>query len=102
MIAAPDRPWLGALVWLDETVCCEAGGESAWRPALTRLLRAFNNRPGGSSTRIRRLLPLSEPPNAGEGEITDKRSINARRVLERRAADVARLYAEPADADLIG
>jgi len=65
-------------------------------------LHAFNNRPGGSSTRIRRLLPLGEPPQAEHGEATDKRSINARRVLERRAADVARLYAEPTDPEAIG
>lgn len=101
VIAAPDRPWLGALIWLDETACREAGGESAWRPALERLLHGFNNRPGGSSTRIQRLLPLAELPNAAAGEITDKRSINTRRVIERRAADVARLYAEPADPELI-
>jgi len=96
VIAAPDRPWLGALVWLDETACREAGA-AAWRPALSSLLRAFNERPGGSSTVVRRLLPLDEPPNAGAGEVTDKRSINTRRVLERRAAEVARLYAEPVD-----
>lgn len=101
VIAAPDRPWLGALVWLDETACREAGGENAWRPALERQLQAFNRRPGGSSTRVRRLLPIAEPPQVGAGEITDKRSINARRVLERRAAEVARLYAEPVDSDVI-
>ena len=72
-----------------------------WRPALTALLHTFNNRAGGSSNRIRRLLPLSEPPSARDGEVTDKRSINARRVLEHRAADVARLYAEPVDSDVI-
>jgi feruloyl-CoA synthase len=96
VIAAPDRPWLGALVWLDATACAEAG-EALWRPALARLLAAFNNRPGGSSTRIRRLLPLAEPPQASDGEVTDKRSINTRRVLERRTSEVARLYAEPVD-----
>ncbi len=101
VIAAPDRPWLGALVWLDETACAEAGGEAAWRPALERLLRTFNARPGGSSTRIVRLLPLAEPPQAGAGEVTDKRSINTRRVLERRTADVARLYAESAGGEVI-
>jgi feruloyl-CoA synthase len=97
VIAAPDKPWLGALVWLDENACRGA----AWRPALERLLHGFNNRSGGSSMRIQRLLPLAEPPNAGAGEITDKRSINTRRVLERRAAEVARLYAEPEDAAVI-
>lgn len=97
VIAAPDKPWLGALVWLDEAACRNID----WRPALAALLRAFNSRAGGSSVRIRRLLPLSEPPSARDGEVTDKRSINARRVLERRAADVARLYAEPVDSDVI-
>ncbi|NDH62536.1 MAG: acyl-CoA synthetase [Alphaproteobacteria bacterium] len=97
VIAAPDRPWLGALVWLDATACAEAGGPDVWRPALARLLGAFNERPGGSSTRVMRLLPLDEPPSTAMGEVTDKRSINGRRVLERRAADVARLYADPAD-----
>jgi feruloyl-CoA synthase len=101
VVAAPDRPWLGALVWLDRTACAEAGGESAWRPALERLLAVFNSRPGGSSTRIRRLLPLAELPQAGAGEVTDKRSINARRVLERRAGDVERLYAEAPDREVI-
>lgn len=97
VIAAPDRPWLGALVWLDEGAC----RDGSWRPALERLLLAFNQRSGGSSMRIQRLLPLIEPPNAAAGEVTDKRSINTRRVLERRAAEVARLYAEPADPTVI-
>ncbi|HLG48716.1 MAG TPA: AMP-binding protein [Reyranella sp.] len=97
VIAAPDKPWLGALVWLDEAACRNID----WRPALAALLHAFNSRAGGSSVRIRRLLPLAEPPSARDGEVTDKRSINARRVLERRAADVARLYAEPVDSDVI-
>ena len=101
VVAAPDRPWLGALVWLDATACAEVGGPDVWRPALARLLAAFNARPGGSSTRILRLLPLDEPPSVAAGEVTDKRSINGRRVLERRAADVARLYAEPKDLAVI-
>jgi feruloyl-CoA synthase len=105
VIAAPDGPWLGALVWLDEAACAQAGGPEVWRPALSRLLAAFNGRPaarmGGSSTRIKRLLPLCSPPSVDTGEVTDKRSINARRVLECRASDVARLYAEPADASAI-
>jgi feruloyl-CoA synthase len=46
VIAAPDKPWLGALVWLDATACAEAGGEIVWRPALERLLAAFK-RPAG-------------------------------------------------------
>lgn len=97
VIAAPDRPYLGALVWLDATACADA----PWKAALSRQLAAFNGRPGGSSNRVLRLLVLDEPPSVAAGEVTDKRSLNTRRVLERRAADVARLYAEPADPDII-
>jgi feruloyl-CoA synthase len=35
------------------------------------------------------------------GEITDKGYVNQRAVLERRAAEVARLYADPPDPDVI-
>jgi feruloyl-CoA synthase len=98
LIAAPDRPYLGALVWLDEAACADAG---VWKPALARQLAAFNAGPGGSSNRVLRLLVLDEPPSVAAGEVTDKRSLNTRRVLERRSADVARLYAEPADHDVI-
>jgi feruloyl-CoA synthase len=97
VIAAPDRPWLGALIWLDPVVCAGAG----WRKSLLARLRAYNAQAGGSSTRLLRLLPLVEPPSAVAGEITDKDTIVARRVLERRASDVARLYAEPADPEAI-
>jgi len=96
VIAAPDRPWLGALVWLDPAACT-----GDWKSVLRERLAAFNAGPGGSSTRIRCLLPLEAPPSAADGEVTDKRSINTRRVLERRAADVALLYAEPIDAAVI-
>jgi feruloyl-CoA synthase len=94
VIAAPDKDWLGALIWLDP-----ASGDA--RAALAARLAAYNARatgPGsGSSTRILRLLPLAEPPSARAGEITDKSTINMRRVRERRASDVARLYADPPD-----
>jgi feruloyl-CoA synthase len=79
----------------------EARGPEEVRAALSRLLAVFNARPGGSSNRILRLLVLDEPPSAAAGEVTDKRSLNSRRVLERRAADVARLYAEPVDPAVI-
>jgi feruloyl-CoA synthase len=95
VICAPDKAYLGAMVWLgvknDETV----------RAALAQKLAAFNgSRQGGAST-IARLLILPEPPSPEAGEITDKRSINQRRVIERRPDEVATLYAEPIDPRVI-
>jgi feruloyl-CoA synthase len=44
---------------------------------------------------------LTEPPSIDVGEITDKGYINQRLALERRAAEVARVFAETPDGDVI-
>jgi len=95
VICAPDKPWLGALVWLN------GANSDVVRTALAQKLFAFNSTRQGSSNTIARLLILDEPPSAEAGEITDKRSINQRKVIERRQGVVATLYAEPLDARII-
>jgi feruloyl-CoA synthase len=42
-----------------------------------------------------RALVMSEPPSIDANEITDKGYINQRAVLERRAASVEMLHADP-------
>lgn len=95
VICAPDRSWLGAMVWLT------VPDEARTRAGLAQRLAAFNRARQGSADTIARLLILKVPPSAEAGEITDKRSINQRLVLERRANDVALLYADPIDAQII-
>ena len=56
--------------------------------------------PGGA-TRITRVLLMTEPAAIDAGEITDKGYINQRAVLARRADLVERLYAAPADDDVV-
>jgi feruloyl-CoA synthase len=63
------------------------------RAALCQRMAAYNRDNPGSSNRIARVLLLAEPPNVDAGEITDKGYINQRTVLDRRAGEVARLYA---------
>ena len=65
--------------------------------ARSRKLAEFNRSRQGSADTIARLLILKEPPSPEAGEITDKRSINQRLVMERRANDVADLYADRID-----
>jgi len=89
VICAPDQPWLGALVW--PTVPDDA----RLRAALSEKLRAFNASRQGAAGTIARLLLLQDPPSAQAGEITDKRSINQRLVMQRRAHEVDLLYADP-------
>ncbi len=95
VITAPHQPYLGALVWLT------VPEDGAVRSLLAQRLAAFNSTRQGSADTIARLLILKTPPSAEAGEVTDKRSINQRCALERRAGDVATLYAEPVDAAVI-
>ena len=64
-------------------------------------MAALRDEGGGTSTYATRAILLEEPPSIDAGEITDKGYINQRAVLERRAAIVERLYAEPLDPSVI-
>jgi feruloyl-CoA synthase len=91
VICAPDHPWLGALVWLS------TADDQRLRTGLAEKLAAFNRGRQGSADTISRLLILKDPPSPEAGEITDKRSINQRLVMQRRAGEVELLYADPFD-----
>ena len=56
---------------------------------------------GGSSQRVARVLLLADAPSIDANEITDKGYINQRLALERRKAEVERLFAASPDADVI-
>ena len=61
----------------------------------------YNATQPGSSSQIRRVLLIAEPPSIDANEITDKGYINQRAVLERRAALIERLYSDPPAAEVI-
>lgn len=102
VIAGHDEPYASALAWVNadeaERVC--GGDPDRVRAHLAGSLARLNEG-AGSARRIERLLILDEPASMDAGEITDKGYVNQRAVLERRAELVARLYAEPADPDVI-
>jgi feruloyl-CoA synthase len=106
LVAGQDRPCVGLLAWPNLAACrAVAGLPEADAATLVRHpaviarvrdgLRAMNAQAGGSSGRVARALLLVEPPSVDGNEITDKGYVNQRAGLERRAADVARLYADP-------
>jgi feruloyl-CoA synthase len=95
VICAPDHSWLGALIWL------AVADDERSRAGLAEKLAAFNQARQGSADTIARLLILKEPPSPEAGEITDKRSINQRLVMQRRASDVELLYAHRIEARII-
>jgi feruloyl-CoA synthase len=50
---------------------------------------------------VRRALVLREPPSPNAHEISDKGTINRRAVIDRRAAEVERLFADDPDAEVM-
>jgi feruloyl-CoA synthase len=112
LVAGQDRPWLGLLAWPNIEACRRMIGDMAAtaetivrHPDVVRCftegLRAHNAACGGvSSMRIARALLMVEPPSIDGNELTDKGYINQRAGLERRAALVDALYADPPPADV--
>jgi len=112
VVTGENRPFAGLLVWLNAAGCQSligagappAPGELSRHPAVREHLRralATWNKGRSSSHRIERVIILDGMPSIDANEITDKGYVNQRLVLERRGADVERLYAETPDADVI-
>jgi feruloyl-CoA synthase len=87
VIAAPDRPYVTALVFPNSRML----GDDV-KTTLQMRLDEFARQNPGSSTRVERLLLLDEPPSFEAREVTDKGTINQKAVLQNRAAEVERLY----------
>ena len=92
VVAGHDRAEIGLLVFPSPQAASMSAEQRAQR--LREGLATLQAGGGGSSQTPTRALLLAEPPNVDAGEITDKGYLNQRRVLERRAADVAALYTE--------
>ncbi len=112
VVTGHDRAWVGLLAWPSLAGCRQLIGdpnaslEQAMADARVRAriaegLAAHNKAFPGSSMRIRAVLLMAEPPSIDGRELTDKGYINQRVTIERRAALVERLYAEPAADDVI-
>jgi feruloyl-CoA synthase len=105
VITGEERPFVGALAWLNavevRTLLGEEPqqrGELVVNEALLKTLAqalADHNAGQGSAARIERLAVLAGPPDLDAGEITDKGYVNQRRVLANRAALADLLYTDP-------
>jgi feruloyl-CoA synthase len=112
LVAGQDRPYVGLLAWPNVAACRVVAGlpeaevdalvsHPAVIACLRDGLRAMNAEAGGSSGRVGRVMLLTEPPSVDGNEMTDKGYVNQRAGLERRAAWVERLYAEPPGEDVV-
>jgi len=108
VVTGHDRAEIGLLAWPNLAACRALARDlpadappaaliahEAVRDHVRKTLAAHNAAQSGGSMRIGRVLLLAEPPSIDANEITDKGYINQLATLERRAAEVAALYAEP-------
>jgi feruloyl-CoA synthase len=91
VLTGHDQAFVGALLWLGPAA------DDDRLAMLKGMIARFNAVQGGTSRRIARFLVLDEPPSVLAGEITEKGYVNQRAVLDRRTADVARLYSRQPD-----
>jgi feruloyl-CoA synthase len=113
IVAGADREFVALLCWLNAGGCQKLVGEGApaalpdlarhpaVREHVRRALVQWNAAHPGSSERVAHVLLLPDAPSIDANEITDKGYVNQRLALERRAADVARLYTARPDDDVI-
>lgn len=93
VLCGENRPYLAALGWSKAPVRDAA--------EIIRAIAGYNARHPGSSTRIRRLMLLDEPPSPERLEVNEKGGLNPKAVLANRASEVERLYAEHPDPRVI-
>jgi feruloyl-CoA synthase len=106
VITGENQEEVGLLVFPNFAGCKEVIGDAAKdmtpedlvadarvHAALAEKLSVYNKANPGSSTRIERVLLMTEPPHIDSGEITDKGYLNQRAVRTRRAEMIDRMYA---------
>jgi len=114
VVTGPNRPDIGLLVFPNEAGCrglcpdlpadaplARVLADARVRAVVARALARLAEQATGATNRPARALILAEPPSIDANEITDKGYLNQRAVLTRRAHEVERLYAEPADPAVI-
>jgi len=101
VVCGHDKPFVGLLAWPSVVAAKEVSGaataeEAVRHPKIREFLRErfaeHNKTNPGSSTRIKRVLLMAEPPSVDGHEITDKGYVNQRATIERRKTLVDRLY----------
>ncbi|GAB4350381.1 MAG: feruloyl-CoA synthase [Oricola sp.] len=104
VVTGQDRDEIGALIFPNTDAIVAAGFaprddagalvDEGLAAEIARRLAERAKTATGSSTRVTRALVMAEPASLGDGEMTAKGSLNARKVMSRRATLLERLYAD--------
>ena len=113
VICGEGRDNIGVLAWLNAAGAAKIAGVEPSTPLaelskhskviehVGQALKKWNAGQSGLSTKVARAILLTDTPSIDANEITDKGYINQRAALERRAADIERLFAKSPDASVI-
>ena len=113
IVCGHDKEYVALLAWPNmaaaKEICADtvrsSPEEIIHSPKVKEFVRArfaeHNATGSGSSTKIRRVMLMLEPPSIDGHEITDKGYINQRATLERRKRLVELLYADPPPGDVV-
>ncbi len=110
VVCGQDRPFVGLLAWPVAAAAAALSGKSdpaeivkdaKVRAFIREKFAAHNREQSGSSTRIRRIILMAEPPSVDGHEITDKGYVNQRATMDRRRVLVDKLFAAAPDAEVI-
>lgn len=113
VIAGEGEESVAIMAWLNPAGCRQvlgdgaptSPGELARHPAIhghvRNALERWNSKNTGASTRVRRLLLLSDAPSIDANEITDKGYINQRAALEHRRDALRQLFGAERHSNLV-
>lgn len=103
VICGLNQPYIAVMIWTNIDAANEVIGSSHVEEQVQNtllqnkvrdLLAAHNAESGASSQRVARFVLLSDPPDIGAGEITDKGYVNQGAVQRNRANVVDGLFAD--------
>jgi feruloyl-CoA synthase len=110
VVCGQDKPFVGLLAWpvaaAAKAFCGSSDpavvvNNSKIRDFVREKFAAYNRQQSGSSTRVKRVILMAEPPSVDGHEITDKGYINQRATMDRRKVLVDKLFATPLSPEVI-
>ena len=110
VVCGQDKPFVGLLAWpvvaAAKTICGSSDpsvvvNDPKIRDFVREKFAAYNKQQSGSSTRVKRVILMAEPPSVDGHEITDKGYINQRATMDRRKVLVDKLFATPLSPEVI-
>jgi len=109
IVCGQDKPFVGLLAWPVAAAAKEITGSAdpsvivadpKFRAAIQAKFAEYN-KGQSSSTRIKRVILMAEPPSVDGHEITDKGYVNQRATMDRRRPLVDKLFAASPDPEVI-